>query len=284
RRGADLLVAVRREVLGEEVDEPALLLEHGEETERVVGRRRLGRRGDGRGRRGPRKRHGEEQGEHERPADEPRDTRDARERVGAGRVREGPVVAAGDRRGGEQGDQERLRHDALSGITGPEVGKSRLARTAPARKNRLPMSALERYARFLVRHAVAVLVLVALATAALLGGLGRLRADFDVEGSLPANHPFVQIDRRIRAQFGGRNTMIVAIVPRDGDVWRPSVLRIVHDVTLEAIRLPDVIAQDVVSLAAPSVRHVEDRGGAIETDYLMRDVPETPEEIARLRT
>jgi predicted RND superfamily exporter protein len=61
------------------------------------------------------------------------------------------------------------------------------------------MSALERYARFLVRHAVAVLVLVALATAALLGGLGRLRADFDVEGSLPANHPFVQIDRRIRA-------------------------------------------------------------------------------------
>jgi hypothetical protein len=78
--------------------------------------------------------------------------------------------------------------------------------------------------------------------------------------------------------------MIVAIVPRDGDVWRPSVLRIVHDVTLEAIRLPDVIAQDVVSLAAPSVRHVEDRGGAIETDYLMRDVPETPEEIARLRT
>ena len=56
-----------------------------------------------------------------------------------------------------------------------------------------------------------------------------------------------------------------------------------RDVTLAALRLPDVIAQNVVSLAAPSVRHVEDRGGSIEVDYLMRDVPQTPEEIAALR-
>jgi predicted RND superfamily exporter protein len=39
----------------------------------------------------------------------------------------------------------------------------------------------------------------------------------------------------------------------------------------------------VVSLTAPSVRHVEDRNGSIETDYLMRDVPQTPEDIARIR-
>src|SRR5262249_20377585 len=39
----------------------------------------------------------------------------------------------------------------------------------------------------------------------------------------------------------------------------------------------------VVSLAAPAVRSVEESGGAITVDYLMRDVPETPEAIARLR-
>jgi predicted RND superfamily exporter protein len=44
-----------------------------------------------------------------------------------------------------------------------------------------------------------------------------------------------------------------------------------------------VIAQNVVSLAAPGVRHVEDDGGTIKVDYLMRDVPTTPEGIARLR-
>ena len=141
----------------------------------------------------------------------------------------------------------------------------------------------ERYARFLTNHAWSVLAAVALATVLLAAGTRRLRAEFNFEASLPAGHPFVQIDRRIRQEFGGRNTMIVAIVPRDGNVWRSEVLEVVQQVTLAALRLPDVIGQNIVSLAAPSVRHVEESGGAISVDYLMREVPRTPEEIARLR-
>jgi uncharacterized protein len=151
------------------------------------------------------------------------------------------------------------------------------------RKEGEPMSRLERYARFLTEHAWMVLVAVALVTIVLAAGTRRLRADFDVEASLPANHPFVQIDHEIRREFGGRRTIIVAIVPRDGDVWRPEVLALVRDVTLVALRLPDIIAQNVVSLAAPSVRYAEDRGGSLEIDYLMRDPPRTPDEVQRLR-
>jgi hypothetical protein len=149
------------------------------------------------------------------------------------------------------------------------------------RRSAVPL--LDRYVRFLVRRAWAVLITIMLVTAWLAAGLPRLRTDFDVEASLPADHPFVRIDREIRATFGGRNTVIVAIVPRTGDAWRPEVLEVVRDVTLAALRLPDVIAQNVVSLAAPSVRHVEDRGGSLSVEYLMREVPRTPEEIARLR-
>src|SRR5262249_55285049 len=68
-----------------------------------------------------------------------------------------------------------------------------------------------------------------------------------------------------------------------GDVGRPEILQIVYDVTMGALRLPDVISQNVVSLAAPSVRHVDVDGGSINVDYLMRDVPTTPEGIAALR-
>jgi predicted RND superfamily exporter protein len=145
------------------------------------------------------------------------------------------------------------------------------------------MSGLERYARFLTGHAWAVLLVVGVVTVALGLGTKRLRSEFDLEASLPADHPFVRIDRQIRAEFGGRNTIIVAIVPRDGTVWRPEILRIVRDFTLAALQLPDVIAQNVVSLAAPSVRHVEEHDGALTVDYLMRDVPETPEDVATLR-
>jgi len=142
---------------------------------------------------------------------------------------------------------------------------------------------LERWVRFLVRRAWLVLFAVALVTAGFVLGTRRLRVEFDIEASLPAGHPFVQIDHQIRRVFGGRNTMIVAIVPRDGDVWRREVLEVVQQVTMAALRLPDVIAQNVVSLAAPSVRHVEATADAITADYLMRDVPQSAEETARLR-
>jgi predicted RND superfamily exporter protein len=142
---------------------------------------------------------------------------------------------------------------------------------------------VESYARFLVRRAWLVLLAVALATVWIGRGISKLRTEFNVEASLPANHPLVQIDKTIRRQFGGRNTVIALIVPRHGDVWQPEVLQVVQDATLAALRLDGIIQQNVVSLAAPSVRVVQDIDGRIEADLLMRDVPRTPEAIAALR-
>jgi len=144
-------------------------------------------------------------------------------------------------------------------------------------------AAFERYVRFVVRHRWLVLALVAVVTLGVASGMSKLRTEFDVEKSLPSNHPFVQVDAKIRAAFGGRRAVIVAIVPKSGDVWQTPVLEVVRDFTLAALRLPDVMAQNVVSLAAPAVRVVEESGGGIEVKYLMRDVPQTPEDIAKLR-
>ena len=144
-------------------------------------------------------------------------------------------------------------------------------------------AAFERYVRFVVRHRWLVLAAVLVLTAVVASGMAKLRTEFNVERSLPANHHFVQVDKAIRATFGGRRSVIVAIVPRTGDVWQTPVLEVVRDFTLAALRLPDIMAQNVVSLAAPAVRVVEESGGTIKVDYLMRDVPKTPEEIARLR-
>jgi hypothetical protein len=142
---------------------------------------------------------------------------------------------------------------------------------------------VESYARFLVRRAWWVLLGVALVTIWIGLGLRQLRTEFSIESSLPAHHPLVETDRQIRRQFGGRNTIIALIVPREGDVWRPEILDLVQQATLAALRLEDVMAQNVVSLAAPSVRVVEDIDGRLEVSYLMRDVPQTPEAVAALR-
>ena len=93
-----------------------------------------------------------------------------------------------------------------------------------------------RYVRWLIRFRWPVLVILAALTAVVASGMRLLRTEFSVESSLPANHPFVRIDKEIRAEFGGRRTLIVAVVPREGDVWRPEVLGIVRDFTLARIR------------------------------------------------
>jgi predicted RND superfamily exporter protein len=142
---------------------------------------------------------------------------------------------------------------------------------------------MESYARFLVRRAWWVLAAVALATVAVGLGLGKLRTEFSVESSLPASHPLVEIDKQIRRQFGGRNTVIALLVPRAGDVWQTPVLDLVQQATFAALRLEGVIAHNVISLASPSVRVVDDIDGRLEVNYLMRDVPQTPEAIAALR-
>jgi predicted RND superfamily exporter protein len=72
-------------------------------------------------------------------------------------------------------------------------------------------------------------------------------------------------------------------VPRTGDVWQTDVLEVVREATLAALRLDDVIGQNVVSLASPNVRYVADVGGSLNIDLLMREPPKTPEEIAALR-
>jgi hypothetical protein len=142
---------------------------------------------------------------------------------------------------------------------------------------------VEQYARFLVRRAWLVLLGVAIATVGIGLGLRQLRTEFSVEASLPANHPLIEIDKKIRRQFGGHNTVIGLIVPKEGDVWRPEVLDVVQQATFAALHLEGVMAQNVVSLAAPSVRVVEDTDGRLEVNYLMHDVPQTPEAVAALR-
>ena len=142
---------------------------------------------------------------------------------------------------------------------------------------------MEAYARFLVRRAWLVLIAVTLVTLWIGAGLHQLRRVFDVEASLPAHHPLIEIDRQIRRRFGGRNTVIALIAPRDGDVWRTDVLDVVQRATFATLHLEGVMAQNVVSLAAPGVRVVDDSDGRLEVNYLMRDVPQTPEAIAALR-
>ena len=142
---------------------------------------------------------------------------------------------------------------------------------------------LRRYAEFVVRRAWMVLLLSLVATAVLAAGMSRLAVSLDPEQQLPPDNHYILVDRAIRKEFGGRNFVAIALVPKAGTVWRPDVLHAVYDLTMDLLNAPGIIRQNVVSLSSPYVRIPVERGGALGVDYLMKEVPEDEAGIARLR-
>jgi predicted RND superfamily exporter protein len=142
---------------------------------------------------------------------------------------------------------------------------------------------LHRYATFIVDRSTAVVVGTLVVTALLAAQIPRLAIHFDPEGSLPPSHRFVRIDREIRKDFGGRRTMLIAVIPRQGSVWTAPVLRRVYEITQEALDLDGLMRHTMMSLASPNMRHLEDQGGRISEEYLMREPPTDHLGVAEVR-
>jgi len=142
---------------------------------------------------------------------------------------------------------------------------------------------LRTYAEHIVRHPWRVLILSVLATITVASGASRLRVNLDLEQQLPADNPYVVVDRIVRKQFGGRNFVAIALVPKSGTVWRPDVLRVVYDLTLDLLNTPGVIPQNVASLSSPYVRVPRDHGGTLTSDYLMKEPPADAAAVAAVR-
>ena len=124
-----------------------------------------------------------------------------------------------------------------------------------------------------------VLVLSALAGAALFWrGSAAVRVDV-----LAADDPVAIGDAEINAQFGLRNPVIWVVAPRRGTIWSSAVLEHVRDLTRSALRIPGVLATEVMSIASPNVRDMVVSEEAMGSTYLMAELPRTANELTELR-
>ena len=144
-------------------------------------------------------------------------------------------------------------------------------------------NALKAYSEFVTRHAWIVLFASLLASAVIASGMSRFTVDLDTEKWLPRDNRYVAIDRKIRQEFGGRNFVAIAVVPKEGSVWRSDILEVVNRLTLEILNMPGVIRQTVTSLSSPYVRIPTMRGETLAVEMLMKEVPQDADEIAALR-
>ncbi|HUP93184.1 MAG TPA: efflux RND transporter permease subunit [Solimonas sp.] len=130
------------------------------------------------------------------------------------------------------------------------------------------------------------LALLLLATALLLWQAVLLRPDAGFEKSLPLEHPYMKVFRQYQAEFGGANTVLVALVRKDGgDIYEERYLSTLRAATEEVFFTPGIDRTRVSSIFTRDVRYVEVvDGGFVAGDVIPASYAPSPEMFAQIRT
>lgn len=83
------------------------------------------------------------------------------------------------------------------------------------------------------------------------------RVDAGFDKSIPLDHPYMQVYKHYEAEFGGANTILVALIQKDGDIYNEKFLDKLKAATDEVFFLPGVDRSRVSSLFTPDVRFIE---------------------------
>src|SRR5688572_11934512 len=84
-----------------------------------------------------------------------------------------------------------------------------------------------------------------------------IKRDAGFDKSIPLEHPYMQVLKQYQDDFGGANTVLVALIQKDGDIYNEKFLSKLKAVTDEIFFLPGIDRSRVSSLFTPDVRYLE---------------------------
>ena len=94
-------------------------------------------------------------------------------------------------------------------------------------------------------------------TALLAWQAALIKRDAGFDKSIPLRHPYMQVLKQYQDDFGGANTVLVALIQKDGDMYNEKFLSKLKAVTDEIFFLPGIDRSRVSSLFTPDVRYLE---------------------------
>ncbi|MGH8460217.1 MAG: efflux RND transporter permease subunit [Stenotrophobium sp.] len=111
-----------------------------------------------------------------------------------------------------------------------------------------------------------------------------IRTDAGFDKSIPLEHPYMKVLKQYMADFGGANTVLVALIQKNGNIYNEKFLTELKQATDEVFFLPGVDRSRVSSLFTPDVRYVEVvEGGFKGGNVIPADYAPTPEMFATIR-
>ncbi|MBI4501528.1 MAG: MMPL family transporter [Gemmatimonadetes bacterium] len=139
----------------------------------------------------------------------------------------------------------------------------------------------QRLPEWSTRHPRLTIALTAALTALFAAWLPGMRTDTDSKNMLPATSDVRVLNDRVDQWFGLHKDMIVVGIVRERGIFELDALESLERLTSAIAGLRGVVSVDVTSLTTAD--NVVAEGGMLRVEPLLPRVPETPEQMERLR-
>lgn len=132
-------------------------------------------------------------------------------------------------------------------------------------------------------RAVTLAVLVAL-TAFFAWHSAQLRPSAGWLKMVPKEHPYMATFMQYYRDFGGANTVLIALHNKKGDIYQPAFMETLRQVSDDAFFIPGVDRARVTSIFSPSILFIEVVEGGLSGENVIPSTYEpTPEMMERIR-
>ncbi|MBI3670802.1 MAG: MMPL family transporter, partial [Acidobacteria bacterium] len=135
--------------------------------------------------------------------------------------------------------------------------------------------------RLSVEHPWWVIALVILATVVFAVQFPKIKTDTDPKNMLPITSPVRQYNNQVEGWFALHPDVIVLGIRNEDGIFAAGTLRRIGTITEATLKIPGVIAPDVISL--PTVDDVTAEGDTLRAQPLLAEVPATPEQMAAFK-
>ena len=102
---------------------------------------------------------------------------------------------------------------------------------------------------FVIEKRIWILILIFLPTLFFLYKIKDLKVHTKYADLLPQKHEYIKLHNRIRARFGGANTVIMVLQVKGRDIFNPKTLQKIKDITDELYFIPAVDRFKITSIA-----------------------------------
>jgi len=142
---------------------------------------------------------------------------------------------------------------------------------------------LDTFAHWVVKYRWLVVALTLAITAVLVAQIRNMQIVIDPNAALPQHHPYVIGTNLAERVFGSNYTLVVAVVPERGDIYRSDVLERVKRISEALVDIPGVKKDTLMSLAARRAKDIRGHNDGLDITPLMEQVPSSAAELARLK-